>query len=144
MRMKYRKLLLHPLKLLLEFNEVENSAATCVHKILGPGLLESIYEEALCYELHLRGVKFDRQKTVPIPYKGVKLNTPLRMDLLVENKVIVELKAKERLSPIDKPQLLTYFPYGSMPSRYEGSYPRKVVSHMTGSGTGRLSLFKIE
>ena len=72
------------------------------------GIYESIYEEALCHELHLRGVKFDRQKKVPIPYKGIKLNTPLRMDLLVENKVIVELKAKERLSPIDKPQLLTY------------------------------------
>ena len=102
----------------MEFNEVENSAAIEVHKILGPGLLESIYEEALCHELHLRGIKFDRQKKVPIPYKGVKLSTPLRIDLLVENKVIVELKAKERLSPIDKPQLLTYFPYGSMPNKF--------------------------
>ena len=98
----------------MEFNEVENSAATCVHKILGPGLLESIYEEALCHELHLRGVKFDRQKKVPIPYKGMKLSTPLRMDLLVESKVIVELKAKERLSPIDKPQLLTYLRLSSI------------------------------
>ena len=67
---------------------------------MGPGLLESIYEEALCHELHLRGVKFDRQKTVPIPYKGVKLNTPLRMDLLVENKVIVELYRKTHGFPV--------------------------------------------
>ena len=97
-----------------EISEIIISAAIEVHKILGPGLLESIYEEALCHELHLRGVKFDRQKKVPIPYKGMKLSTPLRMDLLVESKVIVELKAKERLSPIDKPQLLTYLRLSSI------------------------------
>ena len=83
-------------------------AAIEVHKILGPGLLESIYEDALCHELHLRGLKFVRQDPVPIPYKGVKLGTDKRLDLLVENKVIVDLKAKEKLSPIDKPKLLTY------------------------------------
>ena len=83
-------------------------AAIEVHKLLGPGLLESVYEDALCHEFHLRDLKFVRQKRVPIAYKGIKLGTCLRLDLLVEEKVIVDLKAKEELSKIDKPQLLTY------------------------------------
>ncbi|MEZ6155103.1 MAG: GxxExxY protein [Candidatus Scalinduaceae bacterium] len=83
-----------------------------VHRILGPGLLESVYEDALCHELHLRGVQFKRQQSVPIPYKGIKLGTDLRLDLLVEDKVIVDLKAKEELSTIDKPKLLTYLRLG--------------------------------
>ncbi len=83
-------------------------AAIEVHRILGPGLLESVYEDALCHELNLRGLKFVRQQNVPIPYKGIKLGSDLRLDLLVEEKVIVDLKAKEKLSTIDKPKLLTY------------------------------------
>ena len=83
-------------------------AAIEVHRILGPGLLESIYEDALCHELHLRGLRFKRQQNVPIPYKGIKLGADLRLDLLVEDKVILDLKAKEELSKIDKPKLLTY------------------------------------
>ncbi len=79
-----------------------------VHRIFGPGLLESVYEDAVCHELALKGINFARQQSVPIPYQGVKLGTDLRLDLLVENKVIVALKAKEKLSPIDKPKLLTY------------------------------------
>ena len=83
-------------------------AAIEVHRILGPGLLESVYEDALCHELHLRELQFKRQQSVPIPYKGIKLGSGLRLDLLVEDKVIVDLKAKEELSTIDKPKLLTY------------------------------------
>jgi GxxExxY protein len=83
-------------------------AAIEVHRILGPGLLESVYEDALCHELQLRGIRFLRQQNVPIPYKEIKLGTDLRLDLLVEDKVIVDLKAKEELSRIDKPKLLTY------------------------------------
>jgi len=83
-------------------------AAIEVHRILGPGLLESVYEEALCQKLHLRGIKFVRQQSVPVPFKKIKLGTDLRLDLLVEDKVIVDLKAKEKLSSIDKPKLLTY------------------------------------
>ena len=79
-----------------------------VHRILGPGLLESVYENALCHELQLRGIHFLRQQNVPIHYKEIKLGTDLRLDLLVEGKVIVDLKAKEELSRIDKPKLLTY------------------------------------
>ena len=72
-----------------------------VHRILGPGLLESVYEEALCHELHLRGINFLRQQPVPIPYKDIKLGTDLRLDLLVEEKVIVpQVKDISRLFTI--------------------------------------------
>jgi GxxExxY protein len=91
-----------------EISEKIIGAAIEAHRLLGPGLLESVYEDALCHELHLRGLKFKRQQSVPIPYKGVKLGTDLRLDLLVEDKVIVDLKVKEELSTIDKPKLLTY------------------------------------
>ena len=91
-----------------EISEKIIGAAIEVHRILGPGLLESVYEDALCHELHLRGLQFKRQQGVPIPYKEIKLGTDLRLDLLVEDKVIVDLKAKEDLSTIDKPKLLTY------------------------------------
>ena len=91
-----------------EISEKIIGAAIEVHRILGPGLRESIYEEALCHELHLRGLNFLRQQNVPIPYKGIRLKSDLRLDLLVEDKVIVDLKAKEELSRIDKPKLLSY------------------------------------
>jgi len=71
-------------------------------------VLHGVNEDALCHELYLRGLRFVRQQSIPIPYKGIKLGTDLRLDLLVEEKVIVDLKAKEKLSPIDKPKLLTY------------------------------------
>jgi GxxExxY protein len=83
-------------------------AAIEVHKNLGPGLLESVYEEALCHELHLMKIAFSRQKYVPIKYKGVRLASDLKLDLLIADKLIVEVKAKEKLSKIDKPQLLSY------------------------------------
>ncbi len=79
-----------------------------VHRWLGPGLLEAVYEEALCHELHSREIAFQRQQSVPIKYKGTRLAAGLRLDLLVDGKVIVEVKAKESLAPTDKPQLLTY------------------------------------
>ena len=79
-----------------------------VYKELGPGLLESVYEEALCFELEKRGLKVERQVEVPIHYKGNELKTPLRLDLLVEDKVIVELKSVEEMKPVCAKQLLTY------------------------------------
>jgi GxxExxY protein len=90
------------------FSKVVIGAALDVHRELGPGLLESIYEEALCHELHLRGLTFERQLRVPIGYKGISLATPLRIDLLIEGKVIVDGKAKEAVTPFDHAQLLTY------------------------------------
>ena len=79
-----------------------------VYKELGPGLLESVYEEALCYELEQRGLKVERQLEVPIRYKGNELKTALRLDVLVEGKVIVELKSVEDMKPVFAKQLLTY------------------------------------
>lgn len=79
-----------------------------VYKTLGPGLLESVYEEAMCFELVQRGLKVERQVQVPIQYKGNVLKTELRLDLLVEDKVIVELKAVEEMKKVFAKQLLTY------------------------------------
>ena len=79
-----------------------------VYKELGPGLLESVYEEALCYELEQRGLAVERQVQVPIRYKGNVLKTELRLDILVEDKVIVELKSVEEMKKVFSKQLLTY------------------------------------
>ena len=79
-----------------------------VYNTLGPGLLESVYEEALCFELKQRGLKVERQLEIPILYKGTKLKTPLRLDLLIENTIIVELKSVEEMKPVFAKQLLTY------------------------------------
>ena len=79
-----------------------------VYKDLGPGLLESVYEEALCFELKQRGLKVERQVQVPITYKGNVLKTELRLDIIVEDTVIVELKSVEEMKKVFAKQLLTY------------------------------------
>jgi GxxExxY protein len=78
-----------------------------VHRILSPGLLESVYEDAMCVELHMRDLAFERQKQISIDYKGHSVGI-MRLDLLVEDSVIVELKAVERLMPIHQAQAMTY------------------------------------
>lgn len=84
-------------------------AAIEVHRTLGgPGLLENVYEEALVWELKSRNLIVDRQKEIPIRYKEVLLATPLRIDILVENQVIVECKATSQYNPIFEAQTLTY------------------------------------
>jgi GxxExxY protein len=83
-------------------------AAIEVHKRLGPGLLESAYEECRLHELHLRNLKVDRQRGLPVVYKEVKLDYGYRLDLLVEGRVIVELKSVENLAPIHEAIILTY------------------------------------
>ena len=83
-------------------------AAIEVHRELGPGLLESVYEEALSHELSLRGLSFVRQIPVQIAYKGVKLASDLRADLFVENQVVVDLKAKEQVAKVDLVVMRTY------------------------------------
>ena len=83
-------------------------AAIEVHKALGPGLLESTYEECLCVELGLRTISYERQKEVPIKYKGAALDCAYRLDIVVPNKLIVELKACDSIEPIHEAQLLTY------------------------------------
>ena len=83
-------------------------AAIEVHKHLGPGLLESAYEECLCYELRSREIAYERQKPLPINYKQVRLDCGYRLDLVVEGKIILELKSCEKIEDIHKAQLLTY------------------------------------
>jgi GxxExxY protein len=83
-------------------------AAIEVHRVLGPGLLESAYEECLVRELTLRGLCFERQKPLPVVYKDVKLECGYRVDLLVEGRVVVELKSAEALTPVHDAIVLTY------------------------------------
>jgi len=83
-------------------------AAIEVHRVLGPGLLESAYEECLCFELKIRDIVYKRQKDLPINYKGNNLDCGYRIDLLIEDTLIVELKSCEHLLPIHEAQVLTY------------------------------------
>lgn len=87
-------------------------AAIEVHRALGPGLLESVYEECLSRELTLRSIPFERQKPLLIEYKGVTLDCGYRLDFLVAGKVVVEVKAVETLLPIHQAQILTYMKLG--------------------------------
>lgn len=96
---------------MLEFSALTEEiigAAIEVHRFLGPGLLESVYEECMCHELRLRGLEFERQVGLPVRYKGVPLDASLRMDLVVERLVVVELKSIEKILPVHEAQLLTY------------------------------------
>src|SRR5260370_29289214 len=85
-------------------------AAFRVHTTLGPGLLESVYQTVLAYELGRRGLRAVSQQAVPVVYDGIRIDTGFRADLVVEDKVIVEIKSVEVLLPVPKKQLLTYLP----------------------------------
>jgi GxxExxY protein len=101
----------------MDINELSNKiigAAIEVHKVLGPGLLESAYEECLGYELHLRGYSFEIQKPLPVIYKDKKLDCSYRLDMVVENAIILELKSCEKIEPIHRAQLLTYIKLSNM------------------------------
>ena len=87
-------------------------AAIEVHRMLGPGLLESTYRECLCRELSLRGLSFRKECGIPLQYKGIQLDCGYRVDLLVADSVVVEIKAIEQLAPIHDAQLLTYLRVG--------------------------------
>ncbi|MEP6662032.1 MAG: GxxExxY protein [Verrucomicrobiota bacterium] len=89
-------------------SEAVIGAAIEVHRAIGSGLLESAYEECLCHELTLRQIPFQRQYPLPICYKGVQLDCGYRLDLLVSDQIVVELKSVEQLLPIHEAQLLTY------------------------------------
>jgi len=93
------------------FNKITETiigGAIAVHRVLGPGLLESAYEACLAYELVDRGLSVERQKALPVKYRGVNLDCGYRIDLLVEGIIIIELKAVEKIDPIHKAQLLSY------------------------------------
>ena len=91
-----------------EIARITVDAAYKIHTTLGPGLLESVYEVILAHELEKRGLRVVRQQPMPVVYDEVRLDLGFRADLLVENKVIVELKSVERAAPVHKKQLLTY------------------------------------
>jgi GxxExxY protein len=86
-----------------------------VHRSLGPGLLEAIYEECLCLEIKRAQLNFGRQVALPVSYKGVRLNCGYRLDLVVEGQIVVEVKAVEKLMPVHEAQLLTYMRLGTIP-----------------------------
>jgi len=95
----------------MEFDKYSKQVIGCaieVHKTLGPGLLESTYEQCLAHELRLAGLSFELQKSIPVKYKNVKLDCGYRLDLFIENSLIVELKSISKLQKIHEAQLLTY------------------------------------
>jgi len=96
---------------MIKFDDLSNKViglALDVHRELGPGLLESTYQQCLAYELSKANIKFEIEKEIPVKYKDVKLDCGYRIDLLVENKLILELKSVEKLLPIHEAQILTY------------------------------------
>ena len=102
---------------MLLYQELTEKIIGCaieVHKVLGPGLLESAYEECLSYELMQNGFRIERQKAVPVIFKEVKLDCGYRIDILVENKVLLELKSVEALAPIHEAQILTYMKFAEI------------------------------
>ena len=100
----------------MDFNQITEQiigAAKEVHRALGPGLLESAYEECLCRELGLRNIPFQRQLNLPVEYKGIQLDCGYRLDILVMGTVVVEIKAVDKLLPIHDAQLITYLKLGN-------------------------------
>lgn len=98
-----------------DLSSVIVDAAFKIHTTLGPGLLESVYEACMEYELNKRGCSVERKISMPISYDDLRLDAGLRLDLLVDNKIIVEIKAVERLLPVHDAQLLTYLKLAAKP-----------------------------
>jgi GxxExxY protein len=100
----------------MELNEITQKIIGCaiqVHKNLGPGLLESAYEECLSYELIKNGLTIKRQQPTPVIYKEIKLECGYRIDILVENSVVVELKVVDEFNPVHEAQILTYMKFSN-------------------------------
>ena len=101
----------------MKFEQLSKEIIGCaieVHKNIGPGMLESAYEECLAYELKQKGLNFERQKPVAVHYKEIKLDCGYRIDLLVENQIVLELKSIESLSKIHTAQILTYMRFANI------------------------------
>ena len=95
----------------LKYGELSEKVIRCamnVHSVLGPGLLESAYNQCLCHELHINGIKFEREKPLPVVYKDCRLDCGYRIDIMVEGKIIVEIKSVEHIKELHKAQLLSY------------------------------------
>ena len=100
----------------MELNEITQRIIGCaieVHRNLGPGLLESAYEECLAYELIKMGLNFKRQQPTPVVYKEIKLECGYRIDILVENLVVIELKVVDIINPVHEAQILTYMKFAN-------------------------------
>ncbi|WP_299215544.1 GxxExxY protein [uncultured Aquimarina sp.] len=95
-----------------EISKIIIGCAIEVHRNLGPGLLESAYQECLCYELKKKGLKIYKEKPLPVIYKDIKLDQGYRIDILVENKVVIELKTVEHFTDVHSAQVLTYLKLG--------------------------------
>ena len=98
-----------------------------VHRHLGPGLLESAYEAAFCHELTLRGIPFERQLPVPVEYKGIKLDAAFRLDVLVANTVMVELKAVAQMAPVFEAQIISHLKLLNKPVGYLANFHVKLM-----------------
>ena len=114
------------------------SAAIEVHRALGPGLLESAYEECLCHEFKLADLRFERQVPLPVKYKNVQLDCAYRMDIVVEGRVVLEVKAVEALLAVHSAQLLTYLKLAALPTGLILNFAAPVMKN----GIKRLSLTK--
>jgi GxxExxY protein len=102
------------MEIAMEFDELSSRViekAIEIHRILGPGMLESVYEQCLSYELTAAGIKHERQKEVPVVYKEITLDNGFRMDLFVENQLVVEIKSVEKILPVHEAQILTYMKF---------------------------------
>ena len=100
----------------MEFDSLSRQIIGCaieVHKLLGPGLLESAYEECLVYELNMMGIQVARQKPIPVVYKEIQLDCGYRLDLLIAGQIIIEIKSIDGLAPIHEAQILTYMKLAS-------------------------------
>ena len=91
-----------------ELNDAVIKAATEVHQIIGPGMMKSVYQECLSHELGLRDIPFETRKKLPIEYKGAMLDSGFRLDFVVDDRLIIELKSNDSLQPADEARLMTY------------------------------------
>jgi GxxExxY protein len=118
-----------PIKDANKLTEIVIGCAIEVHRALGPGLLESAYEICLCRELSLRGIPFERQVAIPVDYKGVKLDCGYRADLVVDGKILVEIKAVDQLAPIHEAQVLSYLKLGGLKVGLLINFNERVLTH---------------
>jgi len=129
---------------MIDFNELTDAiigGAVEVHRALGPGLLESTYEMCLCRELNIRGIPFERQVPIPVEYKGVKLDCGYRADIVVDGRILVEIKALDALLSVHDAQLLTYLRLGGWKDRPAHQFQcellkRDCVAESSGSRKG--------
>lgn len=118
-----------------------------VHRYLGPGLLESVYEECLCHELNLLGVTYERQRWLPIRYKGIQLLAGYRLDLVGDREILVEIKAVTHLLPVHEAQVLTYLKLTGLPTgllvNFHTPAIKRDLRRLTNKRTQRLPGFRL-